>query len=300
MKVTLPPCQTRRLYEKHYPPGRINLRMSQSFTNHQPLIIAMGGGTTGERVDTYSSWESSSPPNGDHYPVTTTLADRLAVEDTGCPHPNLLLLTTASEDGHHNVDQLVDALTKQYQHLGVGTVKTLRLVQEPHTVPHAAELINWADIIYVTGGNTHQMMRVWHEHHIHEMLTDARRRGTIMIGTSAGAICWAKSGWSNSFYTNRPFRVDGLGWINTIICPHHDAQPFRQDTFNQYLRINPHLVGIALPEQAALLTRDLRTITIMAMQPSAVPAHLQQGDRIRRLAFDEPIRLDALTMNARQ
>ena len=46
------------------------------------------------------------------------------------------------------------------------------------------------DIVFVGGGNTKSMLAVWREWGLDKFLEDAYKKGTIMCGVSAGAICW--------------------------------------------------------------------------------------------------------------
>lgn len=220
-------------------------------------VFAMGGGTVGEHEDAYASWESSIPRVDGYFPITTTPVDRMVVDAARRPGPRVLLMTTASEDGRHDVDVLVDALRAQYVSLGAALVEELRLVERVPDAREVARAIERADVVYVTGGNTQLLMDTWRARGVDALLRSAWERGTVMAGSSAGAICWAARGCSNSYYTGRPFEVTGLGWIDLLVCPHYDTEPFRHDAFRQMLRDSSR-PGLALDEHAALEVRGDR------------------------------------------
>ena len=66
------------------------------------------------------------------------------------------------------------------------------------------------DIIYVGGGNTKSMLAVWKEWNLHEILRNAYKKGIVMSGVSAGAICWFDKGITDS-YAKELAIIDCLG-----------------------------------------------------------------------------------------
>ena len=61
------------------------------------------------------------------------------------------------------------------------------------------EIVLSQDIIYVGGGNTKSMLAVWKEWNLHIILENAYKKGIVMSGVSAGAICWFEKGITDSF-----------------------------------------------------------------------------------------------------
>src|SRR5712675_6488 len=55
------------------------------------------------------------------------------------------------------------------------------------------------DVIYVGGGNTKSMLAVWQEWGLPQLLRKAWSAGTVLAGFSAGAICWFKTGLTDSW-----------------------------------------------------------------------------------------------------
>lgn len=58
--------------------------------------------------------------------------------------------------------------------------------------------IKKADIIYIGGGNTYKLMRLFKLYGIDEMLIEAYNKDKVLCGVSAGAICWCDYGNSDS------------------------------------------------------------------------------------------------------
>lgn len=87
--------------------------------------------------------------------------------------------------------------------------------------PQIKRAILDADMIYVSGGNTASMLGAWREHGVDLFLMRAYRQGTVLIGFSAGALCWFSSGTSDAFGCIRKF--DGcLSFIPQSYSPHGD------------------------------------------------------------------------------
>lgn len=61
-----------------------------------------------------------------------------------------------------------------------------------------AQILEGADIIAVSGGNTLFAMTRWRRLGVDKMLRRAMDRGAVLCGGSAGAICWFDGGHSDS------------------------------------------------------------------------------------------------------
>ncbi len=81
-----------------------------------------------------------------------------------------------------------------------------------------------ADFIYVGGGNTVFMIEQWKESGILPLIEDAYRRGVIICGLSAGAICWFQEMYSDSVIENEYAMYRGLGWLKGKISPHYNER----------------------------------------------------------------------------
>ncbi|KOR32082.1 peptidase, partial [Achromatium sp. WMS3] len=116
----------------------------------------------------------------------------LQVADKSCP--KICFVPTASGDRG-------DYTFKFYQHFSL---------QKDHCKPthlplfkrKVKDLVDFAcsqDIIYVGGGNTANMLAIWHLHGFDLALQKALAEGVILAGMSAGSICWFQFGVDDSF-----------------------------------------------------------------------------------------------------
>jgi dipeptidase E len=198
-------------------------------------IIAIGGGTIRTRG--------------------TAAIDREIIRLSNKLRPNILFVPTASLDAERYWNRF-----REYfgGFLGCRT-DVLFLIKEMPTREQIERKILSADIVYVGGGNTLYMMRVWRRLGVDEILKAAYRRGTVLAGISAGAICWFDSGHSDSmsFYDPQHWKyinVRGLGLISGINCPHYNSMtrgvPRRRDFREMIDRIGG--IGIAIENNCAI------------------------------------------------
>lgn len=198
-------------------------------------IIAIGGGEIG------------SPG----YPVETTPIDKEIIKLTGKKNPKLLFIPTASSDSKDYVRTIEKHFGKR---LGC-KIDILYLLKNELSKKEIGDKILKSDIIYVGGGNTLKMMRIWRKTGVDKILIKAYRKGVVMSGLSAGSICWFKYGNSDSRKFTNPnanlIKVKGLGLINALHCPHYDLETYRKADLKKMMRKTPG-VAIAIDNCCAL------------------------------------------------
>ena len=86
--------------------------------------------------------------------------------------------------------------------------------------------ISQQDIIFVGGGNTKSMLAIWRDWGMSELLYKAYKKGVIMSGVSAGAICWFTNGITDS-WDNKLRILPCLDFIKGTCCPHYDEEASR-------------------------------------------------------------------------
>ena len=118
------------------------------------------------------------------------------------------------------------------------------------------QLLNWADIIYVGGGNTLKMMNAWRKSNFNELLYEQYLNQKVLCGVSAGAICWCQFGNSDSrrFTSNSSqlLKVRGLGFIDILFCPHYNVEIHRQEDLKRMMKSVYKIPALAFDNGAAL------------------------------------------------
>jgi dipeptidase E len=183
---------------------------------------------------------------GDTLPI-----DKSIVERTGAQWPIALFIPTASSDAEGYVQVVSEVYGAQ---LGC-TVEVLRLIENPPPHERIAEMIRGADLIYVGGGNTLKMMRLWRRLGVDKLLLEAHANGKVLCGLSAGALCWFAYGHSDSMAFYHPddwdyIRVKCLGILPFTGCPHYDGEG--RDKSFQTMIARDGGIGIAIDDCAAV------------------------------------------------
>ena len=183
--------------------------------------------------------------------LETADIDKRIVELTGKTRPKALFIPTASGDAPGYVENFEACYG---DHFGCQT-RTLPLIQNPPAFEEMSALILDSDLIYVGGGNTYRMMKIWRRLGVDSVLAEAASRGIVLSGLSAGAICWFKYGHSDSraFSSSAAWdyiRVRGLGFVSAIYCPHYHFEK-REASFSELIAKRGG-IGIACDNNAAI------------------------------------------------
>ena len=198
-------------------------------------IIAIGGGELRERttlrIDEYIAG--------------------LAKARAGERRANALFIPTAS----HDFMPYYNTFHKVYT--GVFDIKTdvaLTVFKEADLEKLRAKLVK-ADMIYVGGGDTVFMLESWKQSGLLPLIEEAYRRGVIIAGLSAGAICWFKEMYTDSAtkLTGEEYSVfPGLGLIDGIASPHYGL---RREEFDNIVRAN-YVKAYGIEDDSAIVIED--------------------------------------------
>ena len=157
---------------------------------------------------------------------------------------------------------------------------TLLLVGQRPPAREIERRILSTDVVYVGGGNTLFMMRLWRRLGVDQILKAAYQRGIVLSGISAGAICWFDSGHSDSlsFYNPESWRyinVKGLGLIPGVHCPHYNGRtrgvPRRKDFQEMIRRVGG--AGIAIQNNCAIEFVDGRFYRVITLSKDRARAY---------------------------
>ncbi|MEK6859340.1 MAG: Type 1 glutamine amidotransferase-like domain-containing protein [Nanoarchaeota archaeon] len=211
-------------------------------------IIAIGGGELKD-LDTFS-------------------IDEEVVRLTGKKSPRALFIPTASGDAEGYWETFKQVYGKR---LGCKT-DVLRLVKETPSEAEIGRKILDSDLIYVGGGNTQTMLEAWKKFGVDNLLKQAYRKGIVLSGLSAGAICWFRYGcsdaprFSNSS-DNSLIRINGLGLVNLTLSPHHIREAHRDEGLAKIMKTTPG-IGIGLDDNCAIEIVD-GTYRFISSKPGA-------------------------------
>lgn len=200
--------------------------------------------------------------------------DQEIVRLTKKPRPKALFIPTASHEAPGYVELFKEVYGRQ---LGCD-VDTLYLLNQPDSKQIRHQILS-SDLIYIGGGDTAFMMKVWQAHKIDDLLIEASKSGVVIAGLSAGAICLFESGYSDSQSFNQDewefTFVKGLGLIKGSVCPHYNE--VGRDSFDKAL--NGSQVGIALENNVAYIVEG-DTVSILKTSPSNHAYRLYEESKV--------------------
>jgi dipeptidase E len=202
----------------------------------------------------------------------TLAIDREIIRLSNQKNPKFLFIPTANSDS----EIYWDRVQKYFGGFLKCDTDVLFLVKERLSFAEIRRKVESADIIYVGGGNTLMMMRLWRRLGVDKLLKSAYENGTVLAGISAGAICWFESGHSDSmsFYDPEDWQyinVKGLGLIEGIHCPHYNSTTGgipRRKHFREMIR-KIGGVGIAMENNCAIEFLDGKTYRVITSKSYA-------------------------------
>ena len=214
----------------------------------------------------------------------TSLIDQAIVKQTNKKSPKVLFIPTASEDNA----EYCEAFRRQYEDRLGCSVQELLLYRNRPSNSKIQKLISESDVIYVGGGNTLRMMKLWRKLRVDRYLDKARKRGAILCGLSAGAICWFRQGNSDSRKfkdeSNKTLiKVTGLNYADLMMCPHYDVEKHRQPSLQSMMKTTQGF-AIGLENCAALHIKDDKyRILASKKNKKAYLIHWQDGEFVKQV-----------------
>ena len=213
--------------------------------------------------------------------------DKEIVRLSGKKHPKALFIPTASNDdkGKFGVFQKVYG-----KKLGCNT-DVLYLIKSNPTKKQIRNKILSSDLIYVGGGNTLKMMRLWRRLGVDRILENAYHKGVVLSGKSAGAICWFKYGHSDSLSFYKPahwdyIRVRGMGIIDALACPHYNKKTGNKKRSSYFQRMIKKYggIGIATDDNCAIeFINDKYKIITSKKNANAYKIYKKNGELVVKI-----------------
>jgi peptidase E len=229
----------------------------------QPTILATSIGFQSDGPD---KWNFRPGP-------AYTLAAQLAGAGR---HPRLCVIATAVGDNPtwlaamHNAFSKLDMIVS---HLGLFPMPNVDDVEG-----HLAK----QDIIWVSGGSTANLLALWRLHGLDTILRAVWQAGIVLIGVSAGSVCWHIGGTTDSFGLPLQPVTDALGFVPYSNSPHHDAEPQRRPLIHQLVAAGTLPNGYATDNGAGLIYPGTELHEAITEKSGALAYEIErQGDSAR-------------------
>lgn len=172
------------------------------------------------------------------------LLDRYILQQAEKTKPKICYIGTASGDAESMTQKFYEFFNKENC-----VPSDLSLFKPP--VRDLESYVLEKDIIYVGGGNTKNLLALWREWGLDDILRKALDQGIILAGISAGSICWFEEGLTDS-YGDGLEPLTALGFLQGSNCPHYDGEPERRPTYRKLVDKGLLQPGIAADDGAAI------------------------------------------------
>lgn len=197
-------------------------------------LMLIGGGDIGRSNTKYETKE----------------IDEKIVKLSNKENPNFLFIGLASNFS----DSYYKVIKDIYKNLGCKTGKISN-----KTLTHievVEEKIKNADIIYIGGGDTVKLVNILKENKIDKMLKEKLDTESVLVGISAGAISYLKSGLSDTEIinniSNNYVKVDGLGFIDYMFVPHFSSDSKKIEDLEKVLKNDKDSIALCTDNCAAI------------------------------------------------
>lgn len=197
---------------------------------------------------------------------------RFIFDLTGAARPKVLYVPTAVGDA----DRAVAAF---YRSFPSHSCEPSDLGLFHRTVEDLRSFVLTQDVVFVSGGNTVNLLAIWRAHGLDEILREAWDAGVVLAGGSAGANCWFESSTTDSFLLGRADPLpDGLGLVPGSFCPHFDSEPVRRPEYHRLVGEGVLPPGIACDDLAAVHLVGTEVAEVLVSASGAGARRVEPGE----------------------
>lgn len=185
---------------------------------------------------------------------STKAINEYAVKMLNTTSPNVLFIGTASNDAEGYIEKFTGTFLQMDCE-----VRSLQLATKIYNEEEIKDIVSWANIIYVGGGDTIFMMNIWKKYGLDTILKEVYKKDTaVLMGISAGAICWFNCGCTDSELA-MVREGASYGWANDMLnihnyayCPHYED---RVEDF-EILMKEKNIDGLAMESNTAFVEEN--------------------------------------------
>lgn len=142
------------------------------------------------------------------------------------------------------------------------------------------------DVVWVSGGSTANLLALWRLHGLDEILRRVWQSGVVLMGVSAGSLCWHLGGTTDSFGLPLQPVTDALGFLPYSNSPHHDAEAQRRPLFHQLIGDGTLPDGYATDNGAGLVYVGTELHEAIAESDGPLAYEVTKvGDGVREVAL---------------
>jgi dipeptidase E len=174
--------------------------------------------------------------------------DAEAIRLTGKRRPRVVFIPSAN----HIPDFEYDYVCENFGEHGVKDIMLFN-IDRPYSIADAERIINTADLIYLSGGNTFYFLKSIRRNHFDRLLIKFVQRGGVLAGLSAGAIIMTPSIMTASYpkfdrdeNTVGIRSFEALGLVPFEFFPHYNPEPeYARELRRQSKTLKHPIYGVA-------------------------------------------------------
>ena len=203
---------------------------------------------------------------------------------TGRSRPRICFISTPSGDLPAHIQKFYAT----YAALGCETSHLAFFRLPSHNAIPVADLARQLleqDAIFVGGGNTKSALAVWREWAVDEALCAAWKKGVLLAGMSAGAMCWFEAGLTDSFWGPDYRPLTCLGLLPGACGVHYSSDPKRRASLHHALQMNAVPASIAIDDHAAVLFDGIEIDKAVSWREGATAYRV---DRVQDTVVETP------------
>jgi peptidase E len=139
-------------------------------------------------------------------------------------------------------------------------------------MPNVADLAGHLleqDVVWVGGGSVANLLALWRLHGVDVALREAWEAGVVLMGGSAGSLCWFEGGTTDSFGPELRPVTNGLAFVPGSTCPHYDSEARRRPLYQSLVRDGVVPPGTATDDGTALHFTGTELTAVLADRPGA-------------------------------
>ncbi|MHB1702475.1 MAG: cyanophycinase [Acidobacteriaceae bacterium] len=219
---------------------------------------------------------------------------REVVRLAGGRDSKLVVLTTASEAG----EETGATYRRLFLDLGASTVETLHLnTRDEANRPSLLDVLEKATGVYFTGGDQLRITSTLGGTLADRLLHKIYEAGVVIAGTSAGASAMSSTMIVDGAADDSPSRsavamAPGMGLLDEVVIDQHFAQRGRIGRLLSAVAQNPHILGVGIDEDTAVVVEPDATFSVIGSQTVTVV----DGHELEHSTATESDRDQALAM----
>lgn len=211
----------------------------------------------------------------------------------------LVILGTASQRA-----QAASRYRILFEQWGVGRVRELPVASRREADDEAA-LAPLADAtgVFFTGGDQLRITSILGGTRLEQALKDAWQSGAVVAGTSAGASMMTSTMILGGEDEDAPRRSTvhmspGMGFLCDVVVDQHFAQRGRIGRLLSAVAQNPHVLGVGLDEDTAMVVRGSCARIVGSGTATFVDGRFLLWTNISESTADEPLALAGVRLHA--